>query len=197
MLEVIGLSCSRNDNVLFSNLNFNLAPGEALHISAANGVGKTSLLKIIANLLPASSGRISGCDSLLYLGHKNNLHPALSALANLKYLCAINAVNPLPTSQQLLAALQFADLNFQADIACEELSAGQCQRINLARLFLSQAKLWLLDEPFTNLDVASKTLYQTLCAAHLAAGGMLVIATHADFALPNKIFNTLHLSAYA
>jgi heme exporter protein A len=195
MLEVVGLYCSRNDNVLFSDLNFILTPGDILQILAANGVGKTTLLKIIAGLFPVAAGKILNNNSLIFLGHKNNLHPALSMFENLKFLSAIHS-NTL-TRQQLTTALHFAGLSAVQNIVCGELSAGQCQRINLALLYVTNAKLWLLDEPFINLDSQGRAACTELIAKHVTNGGMLIIATHTDLKLTNKSVKILELEKYA
>ena len=197
MLQVLGLSCLRNDQTLFSGLTFNLLPGQAMQIQAANGVGKSTLLKIIAKLYPLSAGKIEFSDKLIYLGHKSNLHPALSPYANLKFLCAIDANVSVMLEANLQAALSFAGLSAQQDVPCEELSAGQCQRINLARLYLTAAKLWLLDEPFTHLDTAAKNLLLNLCRKHLAVAGMILLATHSEIECSALEANTLYLESYA
>lgn len=171
MLEVNQLSFSRNDTALFSNLSFALSAGQALHILASNGVGKTTLLKIIAGLLPVVSGEVKLTAAICYLGHKNNLHPALSPLENLRFL------NPNSVGD-LYNALQFINLLPQQNTLCAELSAGQLQRVSIARLYLSSAKLWLLDEPTVNLDLTSKKLLLNLCTQHLAKGGGVIMATH-------------------
>lgn len=196
MLEVIGLSCSRNDNVVFRDLNFNLTQGAALHIRAGNGVGKTTLLKIIAGLLQPTSGSAQTNCTKIYLGHTHNLHPALSPHDNLKFLAAIHGCNHSLAPENLMAALSFADLTAQQHMPCAELSAGQCQRVNIARLYLSNAKLWLLDEPFTNLDVESYTRLNNLCSKHLNAGGLLVLATHSVTEILTYPFTTLYLDQY-
>jgi len=195
MLEVIGLACSRNDVELFANLSFKLPSGVALQLRAPNGVGKTTLLKTIVGLLPATSGNIIRLKSLIYLGHKTNLHPALSPKENLQFLYSINDSGSILTAQQLAAALNFASLTSLQDLPCDDLSAGQCQRINLARLYLATANLWVLDEPFINLDMAARGLLHQLCIKHLAAGGSILIATHYDLEIPN--IQTLYLENYA
>lgn len=197
MLEVIGISGSRNDNVLFKNLNFTLSDGQALQINAANGVGKTTLLKIIAGLLPIAAGKITTDYSALYLGHNSNLHPALSVQANLKFLHLLNSRSSSVNSQHMQLAIQNAGINKQLYTAGEELSAGQAQRVNLARLYLAQEKLWLLDEPFVNLDNNAKLILTNLLIKHLLSGGALIIASHNQIELAGVVVGSLYLEQYA
>ena len=197
MLEVRGVSCSRNDEPLFSDLSFKVEEGTALQIRAANGVGKTTLLKTIAGLLTPDVGQIITPQPLLYIGHKTNLHPALTPIQNLEFLCAMSTPWLDITRAQLDDALDFVGLNAQRDILCEDLSAGQCQRVNLARMHLCSCKLWILDEPLVHLDSNSKDLFLKICSTHLAAAGLLLLATHNDLNLTDYEINTLHLENYA
>jgi len=195
MLEVIGLACSRNDVVLFSNLSFQVAAGVAVQLRAANGSGKTTLLKTIAGLLPAAVGKIAVHGSLIFLGHNANLHPTLSARENLAFLSTLTPSNSKITNQQLDQALAFCNLTQQRNTPCAELSAGQRQRVNLARLYLSAAKLWLLDEPFANLDQTAQKLVLQLCAKHLSNTGALLVASHHEVIMPEA--QLLDLEKYA
>jgi heme exporter protein A len=195
MLQVIGLSAVRNERSLFSKVTFDLLAGTALQIQAPNGFGKTTFLKMLAQIYPAPPASIHYAGERLFLGHKTNLHPALSVRVNLEFLHALSAKADSKTDY--IAALDFAGLKRQQDQACEELSAGQCQRVNLARLYLSSAKLWLLDEPFTNLDLAGKKLLIDLCKQHLAASGMIIFATHSEHELVDLNTNKLYLENYA
>lgn len=194
MLEVIGLACSRNDVVLFSNLTFQVTAGVALQLKAANGIGKTTLLKTIAGLLPVVVGKVVVHDSLMFLGHKINVHQSLSARENLLFLSSLSNTHAKITEWQLDQALEFVALNKHQNIPCCELSAGQLQRINLARLYLSTAKLWLLDEPFINLDQAAKDLFRQLCTKHLSRNAAVLLASHHEATIAEAQF--LYLENY-
>lgn len=196
MLQVTKLSCSRNEKVLFRNLNFRLQAGESMQIMGANGVGKTTLLKILAGLFHAYTGYIATDYTILYLGHHQNLHPALTALENLTFLTRLHG-SAIITASELRSALSSVALAHMCDKPCEELSAGQLQRTNLALLYLTRAKLWLLDEPLINLDAAGRELCQDLCLQHLAKGGCLVTATHERLQFSGAPLHDLDLQQYA
>lgn len=174
MLDICQVSCQRNNNVLFKDLNFTLRDGEALQICASNGIGKSTLLKAIAGLLPINSGSISYNCNILFSGHKNNLHPALTVAQNLNFVMQISNSQTTDIDQ----ALELVGLLKLKHMPCDELSAGQLQRIIIALLNVSQHKLWLLDEPLINLDLAAKQIFYKVCRQHLTRGGMLIIAAH-------------------
>lgn len=191
MLSVTNLACARNDLILFTKLNFTLLPGNGLQLHAANGMGKTTLLKTLAGLLKPLTGTVIFDSTLLYCGHNNNLHSALSPLQNLSFLCALQDQKP---RQDIIDALCFVGLQEQIHTPCGELSAGQRQRAVLARMRLSQAKLWLLDEPQINLDRAAQNILLKLCAQHLQNNGMLVVAAHEKMTTCNA---DLRIAEYA
>ncbi len=207
MLEVKGLSCLRNEQAIFSKLNFSAVSGTVLQICAGNGVGKTSLLKIIAGLISPSSGQVlwqktdirnnypEFCSELSFVSHQHNLHPLLTAAQNLQLLCNLNSTQ-LISKTQILEALEFMCVGHKANIQCAEISAGQAQRVSLARLYISTARLWLLDEPFTNLDEQAKEILLQLCARQLLAGGIIIVATHHEFLLNNVAQQVLFLEDY-
>lgn len=201
MLRVIDLSCSRNESVLFSHLNFTVASGASMLIYGRNGIGKTTLLKCLAGTLESDAGQIESNGNKLYLGHKHNFHTALSPLQNLKFLHTINQsyddLNPEPQTNNYEFALDYVGLSKHKHTACSELSAGQLQRINLARLYLTKANLWLLDEPLINLDLSAQSLFMDLWQQHLASGGICLLATHNDLSLPLQANDNLLLEAYA
>lgn len=191
MLQVIELACSRNETVLFKNLSFSLMPGQGLQLQAANGIGKSTLLKTIAKILPISVGKVKLSCTLLYCGHNNNLHPSLTPKQNLSYILSLRHKTRM---QQICDALIVVGLQDFIDVPCSLLSAGQLQRIVLAQLVLSKEVLWLLDEPMNNLDVAAQELLQNLCLQHLNGAGMLMIATHNQLNFCN---HKIYLEQYA
>ncbi|HOB46904.1 MAG TPA: cytochrome c biogenesis heme-transporting ATPase CcmA [Zoogloea sp.] len=188
MLRVHGLACDRGDRRLFSAVDFSVAAGEWLQIEGANGAGKTSLLRILAGLAPAAEGHIEWEGRpvaeqrdefharLLYLGHAATIKEDLSALENLQTAAAV-AGRPLPESTAL-AALRRIGLKGREDLPSRVLSQGQKRRVALARLLCSQARLWVLDEPFVALDVAAVAQLCEILDEHLARGGLLVFTSH-------------------
>lgn len=184
LLEVRDVHLWRGEHHLLRGISFSVGNGQLLQLNGPNGVGKTSLLRVIAQLLPAESGELfwqgkrATADyhqQMLYLGHSNALKLDLTALENLHFSAGLqSAVN----DAQCLAALQALSIAQCADLPARVLSAGQRRRVALARLLLSPASLWILDEPITNLDVAGIALVESLLARHLDHGGMIVAAAH-------------------
>ena len=190
-LIVSDLTCQRGYNELFSNISFELNSGEILKISGANGSGKTSLLKILAGLNSAESGRLSinknevGSyeyqSEILYLGHLPALSPELNCIENLDYLGQLNNIS---SNQALDEALINVGLkNFEYEYV-SNLSAGQKRRVVLSALFITQAKVWLLDEPFTALDTDGINVIETQITKHCDNGGICILTTHQQCDLP-------------
>ncbi len=194
MLQAQNLAARRGDALLFSDLSFSLAPGTALVIGGPNGSGKTTLLRMLAGLSHPAEGTIAwrgrpvrAFDSelraeTLFIGHVPALKDELTALENLASLAQLHG------SQASLEALREAlgawSLSRQRSLPARVLSQGQRRRIGLARLLLLRRSLWLLDEPATALDDAGIVLLCEAIASHLAGGGIAVLATHQELALP-------------
>jgi heme exporter protein A len=190
VLEAQQLACWRAERLVFADLSFELAPGEALLLTGANGAGKSSLLRLLAGLIPAAEGRllwdgedalsdkISHGAKLRYLGHQDALKPALTARENLAFFARL-------WGGEVEAALEALDLTPLAELPARVLSSGQKRRLALARLALAPRRLWLLDEPSVGLDAASVQRLAPLFAAHRAAGGMVAAATHLPLPLPD------------
>jgi heme exporter protein A len=187
MLTVKDLFCERDDRILFQNLNFSLSAGQVMQVKGSNGSGKTTLLRILCGLNDSYDGDIywqgasaeSQADeyhsSLLYIGHRIGVNKTLTPLENLAWSCSLHSV---VSEEQLLAALASVGLLGFEYSQCFSLSAGQQQRVSLARLLISPAKLWVLDEPFTTLDVKGVALLESLLADHAAGGGSVLVTTH-------------------
>jgi heme exporter protein A len=191
-LTVKNLSFQRGYNLLFENLSFDLNSGEVLRISGQNGSGKTSLLKIIAGLNNPESGLIEYDQNklnneklqseTLYLGHYSALSLELSCIENLEYLTKLNTEIVSPDFHTALKEVGLK--NYENELA-RRLSAGQKRRITLSLLFISQSKLWLLDEPFTALDSNGIKIIESQIEKHCANGGLCILTTHQDCNIKN------------
>ena len=169
------LGCRRGERVLFSGVTFTLAPEEALQIVGANGVGKTSLIRMIAGLLPAWSGRVERMGDIGLIDERHALDAAQPLRAALAFWQRIDG----PADDQL-ARLGLAGL---ADVPLGYFSTGQKKRAAFARLIGQHAPVWLLDEPLNGRDTDGAALVQQLAAEHCRAGGICVVASHQPFAL--------------
>lgn len=191
-MQLIGdkLSSVRGGRVVFADLSFSVAGGEALIVTGANGSGKTTLLRTIAGLLPAAEGQIrlegvSGDrpvrERCHYVGHRNAIKAVLTVGENAAFWLrffggAMHRFEP---------ALEAFGLSALRDIPAGYLSAGQQRRLGLARLLLSEQPVWLLDEPSASLDEPAQAMLAAAVNAHLAAGGLTVAATHAALGFRN------------
>ncbi|UTP72622.1 cytochrome c biogenesis heme-transporting ATPase CcmA [Alteromonas sp. LMIT006] len=182
MLIAQSLTCVKQDRVLFSDLDVILRAGELVHLTGPNGAGKTSLLRILAGLAYPETGsvHINSADTydvpLLYLGHKLAQNKHLSAIENLTYWAALQRVNPSVESlYNILAQYQLVGLE---DLPTGQLSAGQQRRVSLARTELVQAPLWVLDEPYTSLDVTGVAFIQARVDEYVSHGGCVIMTSH-------------------
>ena len=188
MLSAHGLSCVRGERPLFAGVDLALEPGQWLHVRGANGVGKTSLLRLLAGLSQPAEGEvrwqgqpIGACaaefhSSLLFLGHTAALKEDLTALENIELAGALDG-SP-PARAEVAAALRRFGLQGREDLPVRVLSVGQKRRVLLARLLTRKGSLWVLDEPFTALDARAVDMLGELLADHLAGGGMAVVTSH-------------------
>ena len=191
-LHLHRLTCLRGGRALFSDVSFQLRSGQALHLSGDNGVGKTSLLRIVCGLSPADGGQVIWQSNqqpalraaLFYLGHALSLKEELTALENLQSDAAM-AGRVLSTSQAL-QALATMGLRERAHLPLRVMSQGQKRRTALARLLASQAPLWVLDEPFVALDLAAVEVLRQLMADHVAQGGMVLFTSHQSVVLTTR-----------
>lgn len=195
-LAVEGLACIRGERQLFRDLTFRLAAGEALLLHGPNGSGKSSLLRLLAGFLPAAEGRVlwdtvpiaADADAhrarLLYLGHQDAVKPQLTATENLAFFARLQGMPAPAAEQQAAQALEAAGLTRQRHLPARYLSAGQKHRVALARLLLTPALLWLLDEPTNALDSSAVEWLGTILQAHRARGGLVILASHVAVPLP-------------
>ena len=178
-LIVRNLSCARGGVTLLAGVSFGLAAGQALVLRGPNGIGKSTLLRVLAGLQPAVSGSVvMPPDSAAYAGHADGVKAVLSVAENLAFWAAVHGVSGIDAA---LAALNLTTLR---DRRAADLSAGQRRRLGLGRLLVTGRAVWLLDEPTVSLDAASVGLVVAALRGHLAAGGMAVLATHIDLGLP-------------
>lgn len=201
-LVATDIACRRAERLLFSALNFALGPGDALMLRGPNGSGKSSLLRLLAGLLPAEHGSLSWRGQpvandpgayradIAYLGHLDALKPQLLVRENLAFWADLGggSANGLGGVDSALAKVGLSPC---ADFPAQHLSAGQRRRFGLARLLLKPVPIWLLDEPTTALDVAGVKLVTDLIGRHLAAGGLAIISSHDQMALPHARTLTL------
>jgi heme exporter protein A len=176
LLVVQGLSLERGGRELFLELSFAIHPGQLVQIDGANGAGKTSLLRILAGLSRYGfSGRVERHTPLLYLGHQPAVKALLTPRENLNWHVAGQARY---NNEQIEGALASVGLYGYEDVPSNTLSAGQHRRVNLARLYLSQCPLWLLDEPFTAIDKTGVAELEKLMLRHVERGGAVVMTSH-------------------
>jgi heme exporter protein A len=189
LLQARGLTFSRNEEAIFGPLDFSLHPGEVVLIEGDNGSGKTTLLKVLCGLLEPSSGQVLLHDAPLtlarlshqvaLLGHLLGLKMELSTLQNLRFAIGMGGIRSGITPQLALASV---GLEGYEDQALRTLSAGQKKRVALARLLLVPAALWLLDEPYANLDRGGIELVNRLLDHHARRGGAALITSHGAYA---------------
>ena len=204
LLAARGLAFARNDEPVFGPLDFVVGAGEALLVQGDNGAGKTTLLRVLAGLLRADSGEIDidgrpaqaslRARAIAYLSHLPALKADLNALENLNFLCGLHGRR---TRQLPGNALGMVGLAGYEDTLARQLSAGQKKRLSLARLWLSPAPLWLLDEPYANLDLDGINLVNRMISAHLRDGGAALVTTHGAYAAPPVQTRMLVLGAAA
>lgn len=195
VLEARGLTCVRGEKQLFSGLNLRVSSGYCLHVRGENGVGKTSLLRLLTGLAKPESGEVLWGNQqissnligfhrdLLFLGHRDALKEDLTALENLQMYAALDAV--VLTQEKALAALWRFGLRGREYLPVSFLSAGQKRRVLMARMLTRQAALWILDEPFNALDVKAVHELENLIAEQVLNGGLVVLTSHQEVNISN------------
>jgi heme exporter protein A len=192
ILELQNLRCERDERVLFEGLNCQIDKGDIVQVQGPNGSGKTTLLRIVLGLnggftgdihfrgVPVAAQRLQFRQQLLYIGHLPAVNRSLTPLENLRWFDQLHGHK---TDTGLLEALKAVGLRGFEDVPGHHLSAGQHRRVALARLYLSRASLWVLDEPFTAIDTQGVDKLRTLFATHVGQGGTILLTTHQDLGL--------------
>ena len=182
MLRLRGLAIGRGGRRVLEDVALDLVPGEAVLLRGPNGIGKTSLLRVVAGLAPPLAGQVEMAPDLVaYAAHADGLKSTLTAQENLGFWARIfDHPDPEGAVTAALAALGLSGLR---DRMAHEMSAGQKRRLGLARLLVTRRPLWLLDEPTVSLDVDSVAGFAALLRDHLAGGGAALIATHIELGL--------------
>jgi len=188
-LEGLALQCARGGQTLFRDFDFSLQAGTLLQIIGANGSGKTTLLKVLTGLMEASAGEVHWKGKniraalpeyhreLCYIGHSLGFKLELNSFENLAFTKVLNESDHSLTIEQALSHVGLAAV---AGRTAKYLSAGQKRRLALARLLITPATLWLLDEPFSALDDGGRQMVEKMLAEHIAGGGMAVVTTHQE-----------------
>lgn len=208
-LHATNLTCIRDDRTLFSQLSFSLTSGQLLLLEGENGSGKTSLLRILCGIrLPeqgeliwkqvtdnkthqiAVHSNVSYAGEMAFLGHLDGNKLDLTVTENLEFSKTLIRGNSCSIDQ----ALEKVNLNFFDDLLVSNLSAGQRRRLSLARLILSGASLWILDEPFTALDKKGIEMAEREINEHIDQGGMVVMTSHHSISIDNEKITRINLS---
>jgi heme exporter protein A len=191
-LVVEDLSCARGGLPVIEHLDFRVAPGSALILRGPNGSGKTTLLRTLAGLQPPHGGRVSPSpEAFAYAGHADAVKATLTVTENLGFWASVHG------SDRVASALAAFDLEALANRMAQHLSAGQRRRLGLARLAVSDRPVWALDEPTVSLDSASVARFCDVIRAHLATGGIAVVATHLDLGIEAEVLDMTRFAAQA
>ena len=195
-LRVDRIHLWRGERHVLRGVSLALAPGELLQVAGPNGTGKTTLLRVACGLLRPEQGRVAWCghpiagirpqfqSALVYAAHEPALKGDLTALENLRYLVGLKRS---VRTAELEAALERTGVAACAQLPVRVLSAGQRRRVALARVLAMQSPLWMLDEPFTNLDAAGSALVTDLLREHVSAAGMALVVAHHEIALSARL----------
>ena len=202
-LTVSHLALVRGERMLFNKLDFKLENGTVLYLRGENGSGKTSLLRTICGLSKPYQGTISWCGeninvmgeeyskNLLYIGHLPGIKEDLTALENLQFSLAL--IGETVADNDAITVLKLLGLAKGLNLPTRMLSQGQKRRVVLARLWLQHSPLWILDEPFTALDISATDLLKQKIEAFANSGGIVVMTSHQDFTLQVPKFEQIKL----
>lgn len=178
-LRLAGVGCVRGGRALFTGVDLDLAPGDALAVTGPNGAGKTSLLRLVAGLLPAQAGSIESAGRMAFAGEQAALDSERPLAKALRYWARIDGGGDADVAR----ALEAMGLGHLSEVPVRLLSAGQRKRASLARVIAGSAEIWLLDEPANGLDTDSRERLEAAIAAHRSGGGIALVATHQPVAM--------------
>ena len=191
-ISVNSATCYKNNNIIFKDINILVKNREVLLITGSNGCGKTTLIQSICGIQNLESGYISlnkvnikhqECnylDNILYIGHKNGLNDDLTVLENLKYLCVFDSSVDTRDTKQIRRSMAYFNISKYESYTVSQLSEGNKRRVALARLFLTKKKIWLLDEPLSNLDDGTTKALIKLFVNHQDNQGLIILSSHFD-----------------
>lgn len=199
LIELTQLSCERDGRTLFSDLNFQIAAGDIVQVLGPNGSGKTTLLRVLTGISNDFEGALSWRgekmaksaldfrNHLLYIGHLPAIQRSLTAAENLSWFSGLDRGHPQISISESLTEVGLAGYE---DVPCRNLSAGQLRRVALARLYLTPALVWVLDEPFTAIDVKGVEKLRDRFRDHAKGGGTVILTTHQDLGIEGvKLLN--------
>ncbi|MEM7439444.1 MAG: heme ABC exporter ATP-binding protein CcmA [Pseudomonadota bacterium] len=190
LLDLNAVTCGRGSSLILENVTFCVSAGELVVLRGPNGSGKTTLLRTVAGLQNPVVGTITAAeDDVVYSSHADGVKSALTVTENLTFWSKIHG------GPAIDVALERLDLTQLRDRIAQELSAGQRRRLGLARLLVSNCRLWIMDEPTVSLDRASVALFSQMLAEHLATGGAALAATHIDFGLDGRNIDVTQFAA--
>lgn len=196
LLVVNHLSCERDDRLLFKDVHFTVNVGDLFQIKGANGSGKTTLLRSLAGLFHEYSGEIlwksqsinthfsTYASNVFYLGHQPAIKTDLTPVENVEWYAQLNNG---ANKASIFQALEKVGLRGFEEVPCQQLSEGQKRRVALARLLISQATLWILDEPFSAIDKSGVEQLEHLFIKHVQNGGAIVMTTHHEMKMNENI----------
>jgi heme exporter protein A len=202
-ISVNSASCYKNNNIVFNNVNFKVKDYDVGLITGPNGCGKTTLIKALCGIQNLESGEILFnnvnikdsksifFENLVYVGHKNSLNNDLTIIENLEYLSALDNSAHKTDNNVIEKAMNFFDIYKYRDYMVSDLSEGNKKKASLSRLLISQKKIWVLDEPLSNLDEGAIKNFINLILSHQKKGGITIASTHNDFS--GNIKNIRHL----
>ena len=202
MLKAQSITCVRGDRLLFQDLNLEVRSGEACQIQGGTGVGKTTLLRILCGLSLPESGEVLWNEApvhedpgkiqsdLVYIGHSNGIKLDLTPKENLTFALTLQSSIP---DVSIDDALEQVGLSASQHLLCRVLSAGQRRRVAIARLYLSHAPLWVLDEPLGAIDAAGVQGIENAIETHLGQGGIAILTTHQPLRLQHAAIRAVHL----